>query len=131
MLATQYASDYRIEAQREGESDTDFKYRVAGELRDRGHAIEAHEVMANGRHDDPERGGDVMTGLMGMMSMALAGVDYGSRGGSRVDNECIAGYLQRHEMSPEGKAQRRSADLMAHMLSNGFSPDDIREFRGR
>lgn len=131
MLATQYASDYRIEAQREGESDYDFKYRVAGELRDRGNAIEAHEVMANGRHDDPERGGDVMTGLMGMMAMALHGVDYGSRGGHRVDDECVCGTLQRYEMSPEGQARRRSDNMMAHMLSNGFSPDDIREFGGR
>ncbi len=33
MLATQYAENYKMEPQREGENDYDFRYRVAGKKR--------------------------------------------------------------------------------------------------
>ena len=92
MLATEYAKYYNIAAQLDGESDAAFMARVAGELCNQGHLIEAHEASQNKRYD--EDGGDmVMTGLAGAMAMLLQGVDYGSTGDNLIGDEIAAGLI--------------------------------------
>lgn len=90
MLAKQYAEYYKIEAQREGESDGEFRGRVSGVLRDMGHIIEAHEASQDARYEDSE---NVMTGIMGAMAQALQGTNYGSKGERQIDDDFAAGVI--------------------------------------
>ena len=92
MLATQYAEWHKIEGQRAGESDTAFRERVSGALRDAGNIIEAHEVAQNARWD-AEDGGMVQTGIAGALAMDLQGVSYGRKGSALVGDEIAAGVL--------------------------------------
>lgn len=119
MLATEYAEYYKIEAQKESESDLDFRQRVSVALREMGHIIEAHEAYQDQRYEESD---NVMTGLFGAIAQALQGTHYG---GDPVGNDIAAGLLVRHQMSPEGQAKRESDRLLAQMLMAGLSPDDI------
>ncbi|MFT7565655.1 MAG: hypothetical protein ACI8V7_000669 [Candidatus Paceibacteria bacterium] len=128
MIATEYAQDYGIAPQKEEESDSAFRHRVAGTLRDQGKIIESHEVQANAWHDD--EGGAAITGIMGAIAMALAGRDYGSTGSNQVGDEIAVGLIKRHEMSPAGERERRSDATLLAMLQMGMSPDDISKLDG-
>jgi len=97
MLATEYAKYYNIEPQRDNESDSNFKSRVSGKLRDAGNIIEAHEVAQDKRYD-ADGGENVMAGIAGAMAMAMQGKDYGSKGSSLIGDEIAAG---RKAMSPK------------------------------
>ena len=125
MLATEYAEYYEIEPQREGESDRDFRGRVATALRQAGHLVEAHEAYQNERH---ETSNDVMTGLFGAVAQALSGTHYW---GDPIGNDLAAGGLVRYQMSPEGKAQKEADALMARMLGAGMSPEDLAALMGK
>lgn len=92
MLATEYAQYYQIEAQREGESDVDFRSRVSGALRDKGNIIEAHEVYQDKRYENSDR---TMTGIVGAAAQALQGVSYGSSGERQVGDDIAAGVVSR------------------------------------
>ena len=108
MLATKYAKYYDIPAQLDGESDAAFMARVAGELRNQGRIVEAHEASQNKRYD--EDGGDmVMTGLYGAMAMALQGVDYGSTGDTLIGDEIAAGLI--------ATAPKRDTDPLMALLA--------------
>jgi len=101
MLATEYAKYYGIEAQREGETDSAFRHRVAGELRDMGKPIEAHEAQRDERIENSD---DVMTGVMGAIAQAVQGVDYGVSGIRQVGCDIAAGGLVKNpkpKISPE------------------------------
>lgn len=101
MLATEYAKYYELDPQGENESDLDFRDRISGTLRDMGHIIEAHEVHHNERYEQSD---DVMTGVIGAVTQALQGVDYGSRGSQQVGDDIAAGAVTRYrkeQMSPE------------------------------
>ena len=91
MLATEYAKIFEIEPQREGESDLDFRRRVAGVLRDKGELIYANEAYYDKRID--YEGGDVMTGVIGAVAMALQDVDYGGDGERKLGDEFAAGVV--------------------------------------
>lgn len=91
MLATEYAQYFSIEAQREGESDADFRGRVAGELRARGELIYANEAYYDKRID--YAGGDVMTGVTGAVAQVYQGIDYGSKGARQLDDDFAAGVV--------------------------------------
>ena len=96
MLATDYAKCYRIAPQQEGESDLSFRGRVAGQLRDMGHIVEAHEAQQDKLYDDNE---NVMDGIVGAMAQALYG-GYGSTGESLVGDDIAVGAIVRH-LEPE------------------------------
>jgi hypothetical protein len=110
MLATEYARHYDIEPQREGESDTQFRQRVAGELRDKGELVLAHEAQRNERIEQSE---DVMTGVLGAVAQALQDVDYNVNGERQVGCDIAAGELVRH---PKPKMTPKMA-MLAILLS--------------
>lgn len=107
MLATEYAKYYNIEAQQSGESDFSFRSWVAGALRDAGCIIEAHEAQQDARWD-ADNGGEVQTGVMGALAMALHGVDYGRTGETRVGDEIAAGVVA----SAQPKRQLSPAEVI-------------------
>lgn len=127
-MTKQYAEDFGIQQQQKGESDDAFRHRVAGELRNMGHLIEAHEVQAGKRYDD---GPDAMTGILGAVAMALAGRSYGSSGSGRVGDEIAAGHLVRFDISPEGQAQKASDNALASLLAGGMEPSVLASLSGR
>jgi hypothetical protein len=103
MLATQYAEYYKIEAQREGESDLEFRSRVSGALRDQGKLIEAHEAYQDKRWDEL---GDEMvnTGIKGAIAQMMAGVDYHVHGEQQIGADIAAGIIVQNpepEVSPD------------------------------
>lgn len=95
------ANYYKIETQRDGESDRDYRNRVAGALRDKGLLIEAHEIHSGKRWD--AEGSDVMTGVIGALAQAVQDVDYGSSGYRQIGDDIAAGTVIQHkrETSPE------------------------------
>jgi len=101
MLATQYAEYYKITPQTEKESDYNFRHRVAGELRDMGKIIEAHEAQQDERYENSD---SVMAGVAGALAQALQGVDYGVSGVQQVGCDIAAGGIAlnpKKELSPE------------------------------
>lgn len=64
-----YANDLDMEPG-EDEGEPRFRERVAGRLRSRGQIIEAHEIIAGCRFDDPE-GEQVIVGVTGAIASAL------------------------------------------------------------
>ncbi len=61
-----------------------------------------------------------VAGLMGAMARALGKNPHSPK------DDVAAGILIRHQMSPEGQAQRESEQALASLLTMGFSPDDLR-----
>ena len=102
MLATEYASYYGITPQAEGESDMDFRSRVATELRQQDHVIAAHEAYHNSYWDTGDPAGEnVMTGIIGAVAQAMQGTHYR---GDPIGNDIAAGVVTQHpkeQMSPE------------------------------
>ena len=100
----QLQEHYGLQPQGADESDSNFRHRIAGNLRDMGHIIEAHEAQQDARWDDESRGGDVTAGIMGAMAQALHGRDYHVRGEQQVGCDYAAGMYIRHKKpdpSPE------------------------------
>ena len=106
MLATEYAQYYKVEAQREGESDTAFRGRVSGALRDMGHIIEAHEAYQDERYENSD---SVTTGIMGAMAQALHGVNYHSSGERQIEDDIAAGIVS--------QAPKKDTDPMMAILA--------------
>lgn len=59
-------------------------------MRDNGKLIEAHEVFNNQRY---EQGGDVMTGILGAVTQAMQGVNYGSHGERQIGDDFASGVV--------------------------------------
>lgn len=93
MLATEYAKWYDIAPQEENESDSAFRNRVSGILRNSGNIIEAHEVAQDARWDSESGGDMVQKGLLGAMAMALQNKNYGRDGSDLVGDEIAAGVI--------------------------------------
>ncbi len=114
-LAENYGKYYEIP--RLGcESDSDYRRKVAGELRTRGNLIEAHEALSGRRYDDPNQGPLVpMTGLMGAMAKTLQGIEHFPNDPERqVENDVDAGIIIRNE---DGSAE------YIRTVFNTFGPD--------
>ena len=90
MLATEYARQFNIDPQRPDESDDAFKSRVAGELRDKGEIIYAHEAAADAYYDQSD---DAMTGIFGAVAQAMQGRDYHVSGIAQIDTDFAAGKV--------------------------------------
>lgn len=110
MLATDYAKYYNIAPQGKDESDSAFRGRVSGELRDAGHIIEAHEVFNDERYEQSD---NVMSGIIGAMAQALQGVNYGSKGEHQVGDDFACGEYVKHH-----KEQDPAMLLMALLLAD-------------
>lgn len=102
MLATDYARNYNIPPQKTGESNSDFKYRVAGKLREMGNIIESHEVLCDKRYDESP---DVITGITGAMAMIMENRGFHgdperpNNGERQLDDDFAAGILTRHQIN--------------------------------
>lgn len=90
MLATEYAKYHRIDPQGKGETNSEFKHRVAGRLRDMGKVILAHEAQRNERIEDSR---DVMVGVQGAIAQAIQGVNYNVSGEMQVGVDICAGEI--------------------------------------
>ena len=107
---------YKLPPQGADESDYNFRHRVAGQLRDMGKLIEAHEAQQDARWDDDSKGGDVQAGIMGAVAQALQGVDYHVRGEQQVGCDIAAGmYLKHKKPDPSPEAMM----LMLQMFGGG------------
>jgi len=109
-ITTQRAEEFGIEVQRPGESDSVFRGRVAGRLRDMGHIIEAHEAQTNMLYDDPS--GDPMTGIMGAVAQAMQGRDYHVSGENQIGCDIAAGHYVKNPPRRENDAFLMLAMMM-------------------
>ena len=94
MLATEYASYYKIDPQQDNETDAAFRDRVSGALRDMGHIIEAHEAFRDERYEQSD---DVMTGVFGALAQAIQGIDYRRTGSHQVGDDIAAGTVLKYQ----------------------------------
>lgn len=101
-ITAQRANEFGLEPQGEKESDTAFRERISGKLRDMGQLVEAHEAHANALYDDPE--GGAMTGIMGAVSQALQRTNYGSSGSGAVGIDIAAGTVASKPSDPAADA---------------------------
>ncbi len=114
---TYLQESFQLPPQGAEESDLSFRRRIAGELRDLGHIIEAHEAMQNERYDsDNARGADVMAGIAGAMVQALRKVDYHVTGANQADCDLVAGlYIKHKEPDPSPESILMMMDLQERM----------------
>jgi hypothetical protein len=97
-FTARYVGDYYgIADQQPGETDSAFRHRVAGALRDAGRLIEAHEVQQGCRWDDPNGGKGVLTGVTGAIAQTVQGADYHVSGEQQVGADIAAGAIVEHE----------------------------------
>lgn len=111
MLATEYAEYYGINPQGEGETDEAFRCRVAGELRDLGRIIEAHEAHQDASYDQND---DVMTGIIGALAQTMQGRNYERSGSRQVGDDIAAGIVARN---PKNDIDPMAALLAVLMFS--------------
>ncbi len=109
-VTKQHAEYYKLPPQREDESAYDFRHRIAGDLRDMGKLIEAHEAQQDARFNDADRGGDVIQGIMGAMAQTLQGVDYRASGSMQVGCDIAAGGIMKY-----GKPSMSGGEAMLMM----------------
>lgn len=117
MTTSDYADHLGIDPQAEGESDLDFRRRVAVTLRERGMIIEAAEVLAGDvRWEAPDQ--DPATGpyaaLMGHAALALnpmQGAEHRDTLG-QMEDEQIAGALLNAPPDPGEEALRKMFELL-------------------
>jgi hypothetical protein len=88
---------FELAPQGADESDSAFRHRIAGELRDMSKVIEAHEAQQNARWDDEATGGDVLAGVMGALAQAAQGVDFHVHGEQQVGCDLVAGLYVKHK----------------------------------
>lgn len=113
-ITEQRAKEFGIEVQREGESDSAFRHRVSGEIRKKGHIIEAHEAMQNKLYNDPD-GGDVMGGIFGAVAQAMQGNPYGKLDGEQQVGTDIAAGIVAKQPKRSGSDDAMLMLLMAMM----------------
>jgi len=87
--------------------------------------IERLERETGQRVDDPNSA--AMDGLFGAMSrmMGASPRSYTSR------DDVASGTLLQHQVSPAGRAEKASKEMLAAMLAGGMSPDDISILLGK
>lgn len=89
MITEQRAQEFGIAPRGKDESMRAFRERVAGELRARGHIIEAHEALRDRLYDD-DQSGAVMGGIMGAMAQKMQGREYSPGDGARQVGDDVA-----------------------------------------
>jgi len=88
--------------------------------------IERMEQETGQRIDDSDGDNLAMAGLLGAMSRLMGQ----SPTGYTERDDVAAGVLIRHQMTPEYRREQESKELLAHLLSNGISPDDAKAIMG-
>jgi hypothetical protein len=100
MITAQRAQEFGIALQGEGETDTAFRERVSGILRQQGRIIEAHEALCNRLYDNDPDGG-VMQGIMGAMAGAMYEKQYSRDGVSQVGDDIAMGGIVSEQRKPD------------------------------
>ena len=95
--AADSARQFGLKPQQNGESDANFRERIAGELRGMGEYVYAHEAQANAYFDESP---DVQDGLMGVMALAEKGWQRKDPR-DQVGDEIAAGAIIRKGKKPE------------------------------
>ena len=85
--------------------------------------IERLERETGQRIDDNNGDNRAMDGLLGAMARILGE----SPPSYRTRDDVAAGFLIRHQASPEYQAKKEADALLAEMLLSGMSPDDIKK----
>jgi len=89
--------------------------------------IERLERETGQRIDANDGDNMAMAGLFGALSRML-----GQSPDSYTESDDVAaGVLIRHQMSPEYQREQESKRMMAEMLRNGLSPDDVGTLFGK
>ncbi|MFA5953366.1 MAG: hypothetical protein WC812_02115 [Candidatus Pacearchaeota archaeon] len=101
-LAIRYGKDFGIERCSK-ESDSDYRVRVAGILREQGKIVEAHEALAGKLYDDSDQGIDgPMTGLIGAMQKVKQKIEFSPNDPIRqLDDDICAGIIVTRDNSSE------------------------------
>jgi hypothetical protein len=81
--------------------------------------IERLEQECGCRYDDNGGNNLAMAGLFGAMSRMLGQHAFDPR------DDVAVGMLIRHRMTPEYAAQQQSKSMLADLLAQGVSPDDL------
>ena len=122
-LAEEYAGYCGIE-KREGESDADFRSRVAGKLRSQGNFIEAHEAYFGRQYDDPDQGPTgPMAEIFGAVALAMQGRKYSP---DDPERQIAAGVVAQAPEDPSKALLRNLFDA----LEPGTAMDLLDGFRG-
>jgi len=88
--------------------------------------IDQLERETGQRIDDNDGDNFAMAGLFGAIARVM-----GQSPSSYTERDDIAaGVLIRHRMSPEGKREEETDQMIAQLLATGMSPDDIKELLG-
>ena len=111
-LAREYGAYYGIE-QRENESGSAYRSRVAGELRRKDMLIEAHEAFSGRTHDDPAQGPTgPMTGILGAVSQIMQRTEYPSHNPERQIGDDIAEGVVQQGRNINNSALEATFDLL-------------------
>ena len=104
-ITTQRQAEFGLPPQGRSETDTAFRHRIAGALRQAGHLVEAHEAQQNCLYDDPANPMP-MLGIAGALAQALQGRVYSPHNGvNQVGDDIAAGGYVVCAPSKESKAQ--------------------------
>lgn len=79
------------------------------------------------RIDDNDSDNNAMAGLMGAMSRELGQ----SPRSYRERDDVAAGIVIKHQMSLEGQHEKEMKEILAQMLADGMSPNDIKSLLGQ
>ncbi len=88
--------------------------------------IERLERKTGQRIDNNDGDNNAMAGLIGAMSRLLGK----SPPSYRECDDVAAGILIKHQMSPEAQREKEEREMLAQMLANGMSLDDIKSLLG-
>ncbi len=88
--------------------------------------IERMEAETGQRIDSNNGDNLAMAGLFGAMSRLLGQ----SPASYRERDDVAAGVLIKHQISPEGQREKEGDEMLAVMLTNGMSPDDLKALLG-
>jgi hypothetical protein len=88
--------------------------------------IERVEAETGQRIDDNDGDNPAMAGLLGAIARAL-----GQTPPSYTERDDVAaGVVIRHQMTPEYQQEQESRQMMAALLADGMSPDDVKSLMG-
>lgn len=86
-------------------AESTLRHWVAGALRARGHLVEAHEVIAGRRYDDPDGSGSVLAGITGAIAVESGlAPRWGSDSERQVGDDIAIGVLLGAPLDPMQRA---------------------------
>lgn len=90
-VTAERAKEFGLPPQGRKESESAFRARISGALRDNGHIIEAHEAATGKLYDDENE--IAMSGITGALAQKMQGVNYRQSGSNQVGTDVAAGCV--------------------------------------